>query len=54
MYVRLKEVRMGEKKNQKGQRWYLAVDLKSFYSSVECRERDLDPLDPGFPQHITM
>ena len=36
---------MGEKKNQKGQRWYLAVDLKSFYSSVECRERDLDPLD---------
>ena len=24
---------------------YLAIDLKSFYASVECRERDLDPLD---------
>ena len=26
-------------------RTYLAIDLKSFYASVECRERDLDPLD---------
>ena len=24
-------------------RTYLAIDLKSFYASVECRERDLDP-----------
>ena len=23
---------------------YLAVDLKSFYASVECQERDLDPM----------
>lgn len=23
---------------------YVAIDLKSFYASVECRERDLDPL----------
>ena len=27
-----------------GQRTYLAVDLKSFYASVECLERGLDPL----------
>ena len=26
------------------QRTYIAIDLKSFYASVECRERDLDPL----------
>ena len=25
-------------------RWYLSIDLKSFYASVECRERGLDPL----------
>lgn len=31
---------MGEKK-----RTYIAIDLKSFYASVECRERHLDPLD---------
>lgn len=24
---------------------YIAIDLKSFFASVECRERDLDPLD---------
>ena len=23
---------------------YFAIDLKSFYASVECRERGLDPL----------
>ena len=23
---------------------YIAIDLKSFYASVECRERNLDPL----------
>lgn len=26
-------------------RTYLAIDLKSFYASVECQERGLDPLD---------
>lgn len=26
-------------------RIYVAIDLKSFYASVECRERNLDPLD---------
>ncbi len=27
------------------QRSYIAIDLKSFYASVECRDRGLDPLD---------
>ena len=27
------------------QRQYIAIDLKSFYASVECVERGLDPLD---------
>lgn len=27
------------------QKTYLAIDLKSFYASVECKERDLDPLN---------
>ena len=27
------------------ERTYLAIDLKSFYASVECRERGLDPMD---------
>lgn len=27
------------------QRTYIVIDLKSFYASVECRERGLDPLD---------
>ena len=27
------------------QHTYIAIDLKSFYASVECRERCLDPLD---------
>ena len=26
-------------------RQYIAIDLKSFYASVECVERGLDPLD---------
>ena len=25
-------------------RTYISIDLKSFYASVECRERGLDPL----------
>ena len=24
---------------------YMCIDLKSFYASVECRERGLDPLN---------
>ena len=24
---------------------YMCIDLKSFYASVECVERNLDPLD---------
>lgn len=27
------------------ERTYIAIDLKSFFASVECRERGLDPLD---------
>ena len=27
------------------ERSYISIDLKSFYASVECRERGLDPLD---------
>lgn len=27
------------------ERWYVAIDLKSFYASVECVARDLDPLN---------
>ena len=27
------------------ERTYLAIDLKSFYASVECMERGLDPMD---------
>ena len=26
-----------------GNRIYMAIDLKSFYASVECVERELDP-----------
>ena len=26
------------------ERTYIAIDLKSFYASVECTERNLDPL----------
>ena len=26
------------------QRTYIAIDLKSYYASVECRERGLDPM----------
>ena len=26
------------------QRTYIAIDLKSYYASVECMERDLDPM----------
>ena len=26
------------------EKYYIAIDLKSFYASVECVERDLNPL----------
>ena len=26
------------------ERTYICIDLKSFYASVECRERGLDPM----------
>ena len=29
---------------QKKERIYIAIDLKSFYASVECVQRGLDPL----------
>ena len=29
---------------QEQQRTYIAIDLKSFYASVECVDRGLDPL----------
>ncbi|MBQ1924449.1 MAG: DNA methylase, partial [Lachnospiraceae bacterium] len=35
---------MDQKSVQKADRTYIAIDLKSFYASVECRERGLDPL----------
>ena len=28
----------------RGEHVYLAIDLKSFYASVECHDRGLDPL----------
>ena len=28
------------------ERCYIAIDLKSFYASVEARDRNLDPLRP--------
>ena len=31
-------------KKEEKQSYFLAIDLKSFYASVECVERDLDPL----------
>ena len=31
--------------NMNAERQYIAIDLKSFYASVECVERGLDPLD---------
>ena len=29
---------------QEEQKYYISIDLKSFYASVECRERGLDPI----------
>lgn len=38
------ENRTTEYGGKEGQRIYIAIDLKSFYASVECQERGLDPL----------
>ena len=32
------------KENLRRERTYIAIDLKSFYASVECIDRNLDPL----------
>ncbi len=37
-------IRQGVKELSEKERIYIAIDLKSFYASVECRERNLDPL----------
>lgn len=39
------ETKLTVKEEKALQRTYIAIDLKSFYASVECRERGLDPLD---------
>ena len=36
-----------KKEGQSVNRTYIAIDLKSFYASVECVARGLDPLDPN-------
>ena len=50
LYLPFRLVVSGKRVTQKGgitmrSHTYLAIDLKSFYASVECRERRLDPLD---------
>ena len=34
------------------QRTYLAIDLKSFYASVECVDRHLDPLTTNLKRFL--
>ena len=38
------------------ERTYIAIDLKSFYASVECKERNRDPLttNPVSYTHLTL
>lgn len=33
---------------------YIAIDLKSFYASVECTERQLDPLTTNLGEGFQM
>ena len=40
MFVSVEEV----KSMEEGNRVYIAIDWKSFYASVECLERGLDPM----------
>ena len=35
------------------ERTYIAIDLKSFYASVECVARGLDPLKTHFNQSLS-
>ena len=35
---------MEDKMQEKYNKIYIAIDLKSFYASVECQERGLNPL----------
>ena len=44
MLVALFSVRQATEGGVMHERVCLAIDLKSFYASVECRERGLDPL----------
>ena len=34
---------MAEARERDGERTYLCIDLKTFYASVECIDRGLDP-----------
>ena len=34
---------MDEARERDGERTYLCIDLKTFYASVECIDRGLDP-----------
>ncbi len=43
MSLKIKTTLSGEKEGLVS-RTYLCMDLKSFYASVECADRDLDPL----------
>ena len=38
------QVHFGDKSMEDNNHKYVAIDLKSFYASVECLERGLDPL----------
>ena len=38
------ENRQAKEKNEEEQKIYVAIDLKSFYASVECKERGLNPI----------
>ena len=40
----LPELSKQKKMELQEERTYIAIDLKSFYASVECAERGLDPL----------
>ena len=47
--IQIKNDSLGKVKQLNGQNTnyehiYIAIDLKSFYASVECRERGLNPL----------
>ena len=37
----------------KRERIYIAIDLKSFYASVECMQRGLDPMTTNLPGGVS-